>query len=201
MTKVKYVRVSSILQNTARQEVNSADFAKMYIDKCSGALKLEERKEGKKLLNDINSGIVTEVHVASIDRLGRNVLDILTVIEFFFEKQINLFIENTGMYSIIGQKPNPTFKLIISVLGNVAEMERSVMLERQRQGIELAKQRGVYTGRKYGSRMTAEQFLAKHKKVVKELKDGQSLRRAGALGNCSLGTVQKVQRLLKATIP
>lgn len=88
--------------------------------------------------------------------------------------------------------------MIISVLGNVAEMERNNMLERQRQGIELAKAKGTYTGRLYGSKMSDADVLLKYKAVVKELKNGESLRRASKIGGCSLGTTQKIKRLISA---
>lgn len=196
MTKVKYIRVSTEEQNTSRQEVNAKEFSKIYIDKTSGSIQFKERKEAKKLLADIENGIVTEIHISSIDRLGRNIIDILTMVEYFNQKLIKLYVENIGMFSLIDNKPNPSFKMIVSVLGNVAEMERSNMLERQRQGIELAKVKGTYKGRLYGTRMTNDEVLAKYKTVVRELKDGQSLRRASKLGGCSLGTAQKIQRLI-----
>ena len=196
MTKVKYIRTSTLEQNTGRQETNSNNFKKVYIDKCSGSIKLGERPQGKKLIKDLESGIITEVHISSIDRLGRNIIDILTMIEFFTERKINMYVENIGMYSMIDNKPNPCFKMIVSVLGNVAEMERTSMLERQRQGIELAKANGTYKGRLYGTKMTDEETLRKYKKVAKQLKNGASLRLASAYGNCSLGTAQKIQRLL-----
>lgn len=66
------------------------------------------------------------------------------------------------------------------------------MLERQRQGIELAKA----TGRLYGTRMTDKEVLTKYKVVVRELKNGESLRRATKMGGYRLGTAQKVQRLI-----
>jgi DNA invertase Pin-like site-specific DNA recombinase len=196
MTKVKYVRVSTAEQNTSRQEINSGNFSKVYIEKASGAIKFEERPEGAKLLNDIENADITDIHIASLDRLGRNILDLLTMIEYFNSKSINLFVENIGMYSMIDGKPNPTFKMIASVLGNVAEMERDNMLERQKAGIELAKLQGKYKGRLYGSRMTDKEFLKKYKKVKVELRNGESLRRASALGGCSLGIAQKVKRLM-----
>jgi DNA invertase Pin-like site-specific DNA recombinase len=196
MTKVKYVRVSTAEQNTSRQEINSGNFSKVYIEKASGAIKFEERPEGAKLLNDIEMGDINEIHIGSLDRLGRNILDLLTMIEYFNSKSINLFVENIGMYSMIDGKPNPTFKMIASVLGNVAEMERDNMLERQKAGIELAKLQGKYKGRLYGSKMTDEEFLKKYKKVEVELRNGESLRRASALGGCSLGVAQKVKRLM-----
>ena len=192
MAKVKYIRVSSQEQNTARQEVNTKEFSKIYIDKISGTIPFKERKEGKKLIADIENGLISEIHINSIDRLGRNIIELLMMIEFLNQNSVNLFVENIGMFSLIENKP----KMIISVLGNVAEMERSNMLERQRQGIELAKAKGTYTGRLYGTRMTDEKFLLKYKTVVKELRNGESLRRASKIGGCSLGTAQKVQRLI-----
>jgi DNA invertase Pin-like site-specific DNA recombinase len=141
---------------------------------------------------------VSEVHVSSIDRLGRNILDILTVIEYLNEKSVLLFVENIGMYSMADNKINPAFKMIISVLGNVAEMERDYLRERQKQGIEIAKAKGIYKGRLYGVKLTNEQLLDKYKVVAKELTENkQSLRRAALLGGCSLGTAQKIKKIFK----
>lgn len=195
--KAKYIRVSTLEQNTARQEQNVEQFSKVYIDKVSGAIPFLERKEASKLINDINAKIINEVHTSSIDRLGRNILDILTILDFFDKNEINLFVENIGMFSRVANKPNPSFKMVVSVLGNVAEMERNTMLERQKQGIELAKAKGTYKGRLYGSKMTNEQILEKYKKVAKELRSGESLRRSASIAGCSLGTAQKIQTILQ----
>lgn len=197
MSKVKYVRVSTTEQNTSRQEINSSEFSKVYIEKASGAIKFFERDVAKKLINDIENDDITEIHIGSLDRLGRDIIDILTMIEYFNLKSVNLYVENIGMFSLINGKPNPTFKMIASVLGNVAEMERNNMLERQKAGIELAKMKGKYKGRLYGSSMTDEEFLKKYKKVETELHKGESLRRAARLGGVSLGIAQKVKRLMK----
>jgi DNA invertase Pin-like site-specific DNA recombinase len=196
--KAKYNRISSIEQNLARQEKNASEFGKVYSDRVSGTVSFFERKEASKLVEDIKAGLISEVHVSSIDRLGRNILDILTVTEFFNQNGINLYVENIGMFSMINNQSNPTFKMIVSVLGNVAEMERNTMLERQKQGIEIAKAKGTYKGRLYGTNMSDEEVLLKYKKVAKELKAGGSLRRAAAIGMCSLGTAQKIQRLLNS---
>ena len=199
MSKVKYIIVSTTEQNTGRQETNSKEFSKIYIDKVSGSIQFSERKEASKLISDIETGNISEIHINSIDRLGRSIIDILTMVEFFNQKSIKLFVENIGMFSLIDNKPNPSFKMIVSVLGNVAEMERTNMLERQKQGIELAKLKGVYKGRLYGTRMNDDEVLVKYKSVVRELKNGESLRRAAKIGCCSLGTAQKIQRLLTIT--
>ena len=196
MTKVKYIRISSLDQNTARQEVNSKNFSKVYIDKCSGAIELSERKEGKKLIKHIEDGTINEVHVISICRLGRNLLDVLTTLQFFSDHKINLFVESIGMFSMIKGKQNSAFTMIISVLANVSEMEREFLIDRQKQGISIAKAAGTYKGRLSGTKMTEAETLGKYKKVVKELNKGASLRRAAALGECSLGTAQRVQLIL-----
>jgi DNA invertase Pin-like site-specific DNA recombinase len=198
MSKVKYIRVSSLEQKTGRQELNAKEFSKIYTDKISGSVQFADRKEGAKLLADIESGLISEIHTSSIDRLGRSIIDVLKMAEYFNQKGINLFVENIGMFSLIDNKPNPSFKMIISVLGNVAEMERLNMLERQRQGIELAKAKGTYKGRLYGTRMTDSEILTKYKSVVRELKNGESLRRASKIGGCSLGTAQKIQKLIQS---
>ncbi|WP_417364466.1 recombinase family protein [Galbibacter sp.] len=194
--KVKYVRVSTLEQNTARQEKNESEFDKVYVDKISGAISFFDRPQGKKIVDDINNGKIHEVHVLSIDRVGRSILDILTVCKYLNDKGVNLYVENIGMYSMVDGKQNPIFKMIVSVLGNVSEMERDNMLERQRQGIEIAKAKGVYKGRLHGSRMTTEEFLKKYKKVEVELSNGESLRRAAALGGVSLGVAQRVKKAM-----
>lgn len=194
--KVKYVRVSTEEQNTARQETNASEFKKIYTDRISGSVPFNERREAKKLLADIETGLVTEVHVNAIDRLGRSIINILQVVEFLNERKINLFVENIGMFSLIEGKINPSFKLIISVLGNVGELERTNLLERQKVGIELAKLQGKYKGRLYGTTMTDEEILTKYKSAAKELRKGESLRRAAKIGGCSLGTAQKLKSIL-----
>lgn len=194
--KIKYLRVSTIEQNLDRQLINQEKFDKIFTDKISGSIKFSDRPQGKMIKKYIDGGKVQELHVSSVDRLGRNILDILNVVEYLNQNKVNLFVENLGLFSLVDGKENQTFKLIVSVLGNVAEMERINMLERQRAGIEAAKAKGTYKGRLHGTHMTDDDILEKYKVVVKELEAGESLRRAAKLGGCSLGTVQKVKKIL-----
>lgn len=195
---VKYIRVSTKEQNTARQESNN--FEKLYIDKVSGAIPFAERIEASKLIKEIEKGNISKVTVSSVDRLGRNILDILTVLEYFTKNNVCLDVENIGCQSLLPNgDTNPVFKMIVSVLGNVAEMERNTMLERQKQGIDIAKAKGTYKGRLYGTKITDEALLKKYSNVVKELKSGQSIRRSAKLGSCSVGTASKIKTLLDNT--
>ena len=194
--KAKYIRVSTTEQNIDRQLVNSREYDCIYKDRVSGSVSFFDRQAGGQVKKAVVAGDLTELHVASIDRLGRDIGDILQVVEFLNRHGVNLLVENLGMYSLTAGQPNPTFKLIVSVLGNVAEMERQSLLERQRQGIAIAKAKGIYRGRANGTVMTDEELLAKHRVVVRELRNGESLRRAARLGGVSLGTAQKVKRIL-----
>lgn len=127
--------------------------------------------------------------------MGRNLFDILSTLEVFNEKNITLKVDNLGIESLVNGKPNSAFKLIISVMANIAEMKQT-MLERQREGIKIAIAKGIYKGRVKGSKETDQQVLEKYKNVVKYLKQGQSLRNTAKLCNVSLGTVQKVKGIL-----
>ena len=197
--KARYIRVSTGNQNTERQLQKSHPHEKLYIDIISGATPFSQRPEGKKMLKDIEAGLIDYISVHSIDRLGRNLFDILATLEFLNEKKIVLKTDNLGIESLINGKPNSAFKLIISVMANIAEMERETLLERQREGINIAIAKGVYKGRLKGSVESDEQVLDKYKEVVKYLKKGQSLRDTAKLCNVSLGTVQKVKQILNKT--
>ncbi|MBS9773775.1 MAG: recombinase family protein [Tenacibaculum sp.] len=196
--KARYIRVSTEKQKIDRQREQGDQSEKWFIDVVSGAVDFKKREQGKKLIEEIEQGTINYLSVSSIDRLGRNLFDILRTLEYLNEKKVILKVDNLGIESLVKGKPNSAFKLIISVMANIAEMERSIMLERQRQGIELAKQKGVYKGREKGSKESDEVFLAKYKGVQKELKLGvNSLRKIAKLNGVSLGTVQKVKKLMK----
>ncbi len=196
--RARYIRVSTEKQKIDRQREQGNKSEKWFIDVVSGAIDFKKREQGKKLIEEIEQGTIKYLSVSSIDRLGRNLFDILRTLEYLNEKKVILKVDNLGIESLVKGKPNSAFKLIISVMANIAEMERSIMLERQRQGIELAKQKGVYKGREKGSKESDEVFLAKYKGVQKELKLGvNSLRKIAKLNGVSLGTVQKVKKLIE----
>ena len=194
--KARYIRVSTGNQNTERQLEKNHPNEKLYIDIVSGAIPFKEREQGNRLIQDIEADSIKYISVHSIDRLGRNLFDILATLELLNEKKVTLKVDNLGIESLVNNKPNSAFKLIISVMANIAEMERETMLERQKEGIKIAIAKGVYKGRVKGSKESDDQVLAKYKEVVKYLKRGQSLRDIAKLCNVSLGTVQKVKKIL-----
>jgi DNA invertase Pin-like site-specific DNA recombinase len=194
--KARYNRISTANQNIERQLAKQAKGEIIYNDVISGSVLFTTRPKGQELTEDIKSGKITYVSVSSIDRLGRNLIDILQTVQFFTDNGVNLMVDNLGITSLVDGKPNSTFNLIISVMGNVAQMERETLLERQREGIAIAKAKGTYKGRVRGSVEAKEEFLSKYPNVIKSLKKGNSLRDTAKIAECSLGTVQKVKAIL-----
>jgi DNA invertase Pin-like site-specific DNA recombinase len=191
--KAKYIRVSTIEQNTDRQ----TNFEGLtYIDKCSGSIAFKDRTEAKKLLSNES---ITEVHVHSIDRMGRSTLDIMQTIQYFTSKGINVVSEKEGLQTIVNGKENPIAKMMIGILGTLAEFELNRSKERQSEGIANAKEKGVYVGRKEGSKESTEQFLNKKltQTIIRHLKAKESIRRCALLSGASIGTVQKVKTIVE----
>jgi len=195
--EAKYIRVSTEEQNVDRQLEKDV---LCYIDKCSGSIPFEKRKSALKLISDIKKGIVTSVHVHSIDRLGRNTIDILQTISFFTANGICLHSTKEGIKTLDENgTENLISKMIIGVLSTLAEFERQRIKERTREGIEKAKQRGTYkgNGRPAGIE-TRDEFLNKPKTkgIIKRLKQGHSVRECASLCNCSINTIQKVKMMI-----
>ena len=140
MENVKYIRVSTPEQNTTRQK----DGLISIVDICSGSIPFEKRKGGAELMRRVQSGFVGSVSVQSIDRLGRNTLDILTTIKWFTKQGVNIISQKEGLQTLLKDgTENPTAKLMIGILGTLAEFELSRIRERQAEGIAKAKARGV----------------------------------------------------------
>ena len=196
MENVKYIRVSTPEQNTTRQK----DGLISIVDICSGSVPFEKRKGGAELMRKVQSGFVGSVSVQSIDRLGRNTLDILTTIKWFTKQGVNIISQKEGLQTLLKDgTENPTAKLMIGILGTLAEFELSRIRERQAEGIAKAKARGVYkTNGGNRSVETKTTFLSKKKNALclKELKRGNSIRRSALLSGVSVITARKVKNYI-----
>ena len=191
--KARYNRISTANQNLERQLAKQNPDEVLYNDVVSGTIEFSKREKGSQLISDITDKKINYVSVSSIDRMGRNLADIINTLAFFQKNDVTIRVDNLGIESMANGKKNPTFDLIISVMANVAVMERETLLERQREGIAIAKAKGIYKGRVRGSKESKDVVLSKYKPVVKLLKEGMSLRKTAKLGEVSLGTVQKVK--------
>ncbi|WP_338840568.1 recombinase family protein [Flavobacterium ginsenosidimutans] len=195
MKTAKYIRVSTTEQNVDRQLTSTH---KQYVDKCSGSIPFNERPSAIKLLKDISDKKIDTLNVHSIDRLGRNAFDIQSTLNLLSRLNINVYVENIGLYSMIENKPNSIFKMITDVLSNVAEMERTSILERQKEGILIAKAKGTYKGRQLNTNETPQQFLSKYNQSHLELiKDkNYSIRKLASITNLSNNTIVKIKKAL-----
>lgn len=154
--KAVYIRISTANQNIERQLKKDKSIVP-FIDVCSGSVRFHKRKEGKRLMSNKK---VKEIHVKHVDRLGRNLGDILNTIEHFTNKGVNIHIEALGLNTLVDGKTTPMAKMVISMFGAVAELEKENIKERTREGIAAAKEhdRNVksqdqkkYKGRKRGA--------------------------------------------------
>lgn len=196
--RARYNRISSPNQKLERQLQRNHPDEIIFNDVVSGAVAFNHREKGKELIKAIEDDKVDFVSVAAVDRLGRNLSDLINTLEYFTSKGVVLRVDNLGIESMVGGKPNPVFKLILSVLGNVAEMERANLRERQLEGIAVAKAKGVYKGRVKGSSMSRKDFLQKYSHVVKEIEayDNLPVRKLAKLSGVGVGTVQRVKAAL-----
>jgi len=196
--KVLYCRVSSIEQNTDRQKVTGSDFQYIIEDKCSGAVPFFERPGGIEIKTLTHKGLLTSLTALYIDRLGRNLQDILATIQFFTERKIPVHFLSPALSTLDKNgKEDACATLIISLMGVIGQMERSQIRERQLEGIKLAKLKGVYKGRAEGSREDVLAFLSKekNKRVLEYLKKGYKANEAAKLAGVHINTVTKIKKL------
>ena len=142
--KIGYIRVSTEEQNTARQEVLLRELGvdEVFIDKASG--KNADRQELTRMMEYVRRG--DTVIVESISRFARNTRntrDLLDLVERLTEKQVEFVSRKEAI-----DTTTPTGKFMLTVFAAVAELEREYILQRQREGIAIAKEQGKYTGRK-----------------------------------------------------
>lgn len=196
--KVLYCRVSTLDQKTDRQRVTEKDFKLVVEDKCSGAIPFFDREGGKEIKNLIDKGVRISLSVLSIDRLGRDLRDIINTIHFFTERGISINFISQGLSTLDEKgKENPISKMMISILGIVGEMEKSQIKERQKEGIRIAKLKGTYKGRVTGSREDVAAFLgkAKNKKALEYLKKGYKAVEISKLTGVHINTITKIKKL------
>lgn len=181
--RIGYVRVSSLDQNPDRQieELKAQQVEKIFMDKISG--KSTDRPELQKMHSFIREGDTLIVH--SLDRLARNLADLLTMVQELTGRGVSVIFTTERLSFEAGADASPTSKLMLSMIGAFAEFERSMIKRRQQEGIALAKERCVYTGRK---RSVSDETIQKVKDMVEQ---GIPLAKAAALNHIIRSTVYR----------
>ena len=138
--KIAYIRVSTLEQNEARQlaALEKHNIDKWFVEKVSG--KDTNRPELQKMLDYVREGDTVYIH--DFSRLARNTKDLLALVEYLDGKKVNLASNKENIDS-----STPTGKLMLTMIGAINEFERQNILEKQREGIAIAKEEGKYKGR------------------------------------------------------
>ena len=157
MAKIKYIRVSTQEQNTARQETDKEQFDRVYIEKASG--KNTDRPELKKMLDFVREG--DTVVVESYSRIARNTQDLLSIVAALEAKNVAFVSQKEQI-----DTSTPSGRLMLTIFAGLAQFERECLLERLAEGIAIAVKEGRM-GRP--SIKTGDEFSA----IVKRWRDGE----------------------------
>jgi DNA invertase Pin-like site-specific DNA recombinase len=173
---IGYIRVSTVDQNAERQLLN-IELDNSFTDKCSG--KDTDRPALKQLIEYAREGDV--IHCHDISRMARNTEDLLRLVKEFTEQGISLkfhkeHLEFTG-------ESNPMQQLMLTMLGGIYQFERAMILERQREGIAIAKQKGKYKGKPVNETL--------HDKIRQKYSEGVNKMQIAKTLNCARATVYK----------
>ena len=198
---VLYTRVSTIEQNPDRQLQNPKQYDYILTDYCSGSIPLYERPKGSEIKKMIDSGTLKKLVIHDVTRIGRNTLDVLSIWTDLTKRGIVIECKNPTLRNINEDGTVDKFsELMLSILSTMSQFEKSLIRERQMEGIKIRKEKGLYSGRRIGTVDTKERFLSKpkNKQIIDYLKrDSYSYHEIGKILGCSTTTITKVKKLLQ----
>lgn len=204
---VLYCRVSTQVQDYERQVSDLTQFAKKhqweiaetFTEKISGAKKNNERKELTSLLSYARVQHINRVLVTELSRLGRDTLQVLAAIDMLNKAKVSLYIMNYNIETLTPDgKVNLMSQFMITLLAEVARMERRTIKERMASGYNNFRANGGKVGRKTGYRKSDEDFRTQYKDVFRLLGKGVSLRDISKATGVSVNTVKRCKNLLKS---
>ena len=202
-------RVSTQAQDYERQINELTEFCnrmdwqvvKVFANKVSGKLSMEERPEIQEMISFVKENEIDKVCCLEISRLGRNTLEALKVIQLLNEQKVSLYIKNYNLETLDEKgKPSVVCSLITTILLEVAALERHTVLERMSSGreqyIAKCREEGKKMGRPDTYRKSDEEYKAQYAKEINLLKRGYSLRNTQKLTGTSIGTLRKLGQFL-----
>ena len=200
MKTVIFARVSTNIQEYDRQVNELTVLATnkgwsveaVFAEKISGAKANKERAELLNMVAYVEANAIDKVLVTELSRLGRDTLQVLEVIEMLNSKGISLYIQNYNIETLTAEgKVNPMSQFLITILAEVARMERKTIRERVASGYVNYRNNGGKVGRKEGYRKSDEAMREEYSEVFKLLKKGISLRNISKITNVSVNTIRK----------
>lgn len=171
-----------------------------FCNKISGAKSIEERTEIQELLQYVKTHQISRVVCLSIDRLGRNTLEALRVIQCLNENHVALFVKNYNLETLTPDgKVNPVASLICTILLEIASMERLTIKERMTSGrnqyIARCRKEGVKMGRPSTYRKSVDTYKSQYTKEISLLKKNLSLRNISAITGTSINTLRRIKKV------
>ena len=201
---VIYARVSSTgdRQDTGRQIKDLENYAKsqnieivkIYEEHISGAKRIEERQVLTECLEYCTSHSVDFLLLSELSRLGRSTLQVLRSLEILHEAKVSVYIQNLGLYTLQPDgKVNPIASIMVTVLAEMANIERSNIQYRLNSGRANYIANGGRLGRKKGSTKSEEKLRDEYKETIALLKKGYSIRNIARLQGIGISTVQRIK--------
>ena len=201
---VIYARVSSVSdrQDTTRQVQDLPSYAdkhdliveKVFEEHISGAKKLEERQVLQECITYCIEHSVRFLLLSELSRLGRSTLQVLRSLEKLHDAKVSVFIQNLGIYSLLDDgRVNPIASILITVLAEMSNIERSNIQYRLNSGRAQYIANGGKLGRKVGYRKDSEQLRDEYKNAIALLRKGYSVRAVAKLEGVSPTTIQKIK--------
>ena len=203
---VIFARVSTGIQDYERQVNELTTLASnrdwcinnVFAEKISGAKANSERKALQEMVTYVEQNNIDKVLVTELSRLGRDTLQVLEVIEMLNNKGISLFIENYNIETLTVEKEvNPMSQFLITILAEVARMERKTIRERMNSGYNNFRASGGKVGRKVGYKKSNDSILEEYTEEIKLLKKGYSLRNISKITGTSINTLRKCKQIIE----
>ena len=202
---VIYARVSSVSdrQDTARQiqdltryaNAQEIEVVSIFEEHISGAKKNEERQVLTDCLEYCTANSVNYLLLSELSRLGRSTLQVLRSLEILHEAKVSVYIQNLGLYTLqTDGKVNPIVSILITILAEMSNIERSNIVYRLNSGRANYIAKGGKLGRKVGSIKTEERKREEYKEVIQLLKKGYSVRNISKLQGIGISTVQRIKK-------
>ncbi|MCC2546436.1 recombinase family protein [Hymenobacter sp. BT175] len=205
-----FTRVSKKSQATDRQVSELTEYAGQhryqvvatFTEQISGSTKNDKRPVLQELLTLAMGGQLDKVLVSEVSRLGRSTVEVLKVLEQLEQLRVSVFVLNYHIETLPATgKPNPLALFMLTLLADLARMEKETLRERIHSGLDEARRQGKTLGRRKGTGKSDEQLLKDHADIVRQLRSGQSIRNTAAITAKGEATVKKVKKLLEADLP
>lgn len=199
--RIKYQRTSTIAQHGKRFEKDTNKYDLVLFDKgISGTTEFKTRTNGRKIVELVEAGTLSELVVEELRDIGRNMVDTITTLDWLDKHEVNVVLRSMGnLCSRVNGKRNEIWGLVSSVMSSLYALELENLKIRTEMGRRVYVTNGGVLGRKTGSNESIKKFLEKPKsiEIISLIEKGKSVRDIAGRLNCSTNLVVKIRKLLK----